>query len=580
MIIRANLLAALLILPWMCLGQGVDMEAEANRFSAMYFVQMDGANFFRMYDPANGMIEFRRRWPSWNLQGAAGWSASKDGDAFVVRCPNSKVSYVFRKGRPHILNVDGKKIRMQFEEEPSMPGGLVDMWDGAEEEARQFHAKKWPGRFAPFYGNPNHSAVLFALFAAVGVWLFLYGSRIWWWAAGAVVSAVSLWLLVKTGGRGGIVALGVAGVVMVGFRLFRREGRWRACVLAAMAVLAAVFLFAGGSIGRISTRISDKGNVSRMEVWKSAPRMMVDAPLGWGETGSGRAYSDWYQPLTSSFVTPTLTSDHLTYMVDFGWFGRFLWVFAWTALLAALVRFAVGGGSPLPLALFTILGVASVFNPLLHVKTLWLLPLASLGFFLVARPWKEARRYLLPGGIALAVSLAVLVAFYLGGSGDSRNARPRIHTDGDRVFIGSEEPSTWIVDDRYTLGWLFAPKEIRYFYSHIPNAGALGYAQSVKSVPARVGRLVLAGRRCAEYIDLWKAGKAPSAVELLFISPAMPLASVPERLRRESRFKMVVGEFAARYEQVYGKIGNSDEIAIAEGAEVYVPGWVGLAVGR
>ena len=40
---------------------------------------------------------------------------------------------------------------------------------------------------------------------------------------------------------------------------------------------------------------------------------------------------------------------------------------------------------------------------------------------------------------------------------------------------------------------------------------------------------------------------------------------------------MVLGEFASRYADVYGKPPFPDWVATVDGAELYIPGWVGLA---
>ena len=39
----------------------------------------------------------------------------------------------------------------------------------------------------------------------------------------------------------------------------------------------------------------------------------------------------------------SLVSDHLTHLVGYGWFGRWLWMFGWFAALALLWKFARGG---------------------------------------------------------------------------------------------------------------------------------------------------------------------------------------------------------------------------------------------
>lgn len=564
-------------------AQENNSPAEAERFSQMYFAPMDGANFFRLYAPETGTVEFRKDWRTGGLLGAGGWRAKwgKNKGDVTVLAPGSQIAYTFRKGRPFCMEEPGgKKLQMQFEGEPIIHGAIPSMWDGAKEEALETVARKWPTRFSLFYVNPNHSAVLFAELALLSLFAFLYFRRPYLVAIGAVGFAASVFLLLKTEGRGGVLALAVGAVLLIGFRFFRQGGKVRLLSIGLLAITAFAFLCIGGNIGRISFSAKDAGdamsNSARMEKWRYVPRMMVEAPNGWGATSPGRAYSDWYQPLSSSAVTPTLDSDHLTYMTGFGWTGRFLWAFCWAALLFSLVRFAVKGYTPLSAALFSALAVAAMFNPLLHKFSLWVVPVASLLPVAIARPWRDIKGHVLPLSLAVAFALLVCTMFFFVGREKSLLAVPSIHADENRVCVGSTAPQIWVADDRYSLGWLFAPKEIRHFYSAYPGAAPLGYTDDLAAVPAHVGRLAVAGRLCREYINKWRKGRAPIADELIFLSPGMPFSDVPYELRKRCRFAMVVGEFAARYAEVYGKLDTSNGVLLTEGSEVYLPGWVGL----
>ena len=585
----ALLLAFALATVWNARAAGGSAEAEATRFSQMYFAPMDGANFFRLYAPGTGMVEFRRNWRTRGLEGAGGWSAAvgTNGDV-VVREPGSRASYTFRTGRPYsIVASDGSQLHMQFDEEPVISGEIPPMWEGAEEDARESVVKKFTGnRLKLFYVNPNHAAMLLAELAVLGLFAFLFGNRKSVIASGIVGFVLAAFLLVKTDGRGGALGFAVGATLLLGFRFFRPGGKIRAAVISALALAAVVaFCIGAGLGGRFSAKKITSSNWERFEEWGTAPRMMVDAPYGWGETGAGRAYGNWYQSLSSHMVTPTLDSDHLTYMTGFGWFGRFVWGCVWFVLLFSLFRFCLGGGrgatalpsgSPLPLAEFSALFVAAMFNPILHVWSLWLVPVASLWPFIASRPWKVPKKYLVPLIAAAAASLLVCAGFYWAGRGPSRQAVLPIFADGRRVFMGSRNPTVWVADDRYSIGWLTAPKEIRRFYAAYPRARPLGYVQDLSDVPSPVRRLAVAGSLCREYVKLWEKGEAPKAGELIFLSPGMPLSAVPESLRRSCKFALVVGEFAARYEDVYGHLDGADGVIVTEGSEVYLPGWVGL----
>ncbi len=557
------------------------VQEEVNRFFGMYFAPMDGANFFRLYAPGTGMVEFRKNWHTGGIDGAGGWRAKVEPNGDVtIQEPGSQASYTFRKGSPYsIVTSDGKRGLIDSEKKAVMQSEIPPLWDGAEEDAREALAEKWQdGRLKLFYVNPNHAATLLAELALLGLFAFLYCSRKSVISVGAVGVVAAAVLLAKTGGRGGALCFAVGAALLLGFRFFRPGNRVRLAVASGVAVVAIVVFCVGSGLGgRLSAKsIDDASTSSRLQKWQDVPRMMVDAPSGWGVAPAGRAYMDWYQPLDSFAVTPTLDSDHLTCMTGFGWFGRFAWAGIWFVVLFALFRFAAGGGSPLPSAMCTALGVAAMFNPVLHEWTLWLLPVASVCPFVVSRPWNVPRRYAVPTVAAAIVSLLVCAGFYLAGRGPSRNAALPVFADGSRVCVRSQDPGIWFADDRNTLGYLNAPKEIRYFYSAYPLSRPLGYVQKLTDVPSRVHRLAVAGNLCREYVKLWKEGGAPKAEELIFLSPGMPLADVPGELRKSCSFAFVVGEFAARYENVYGNLDASDDVVQIEGAEVYLPGWVGL----
>ena len=185
-------------------------EAEAQRFSQMYFAPMDGANFFRLYAPGTGMVEFIRNWQTRDIDGAGGWSALESGGDITVREPGSQASYTFRKGRPlSMVSSDGNRLRMEFDNEPTVSGDIPPMWEGAREEALAVASQKWQGtgRLSLFYTNPNHAAMLLAELALLGLFAFLFCRRWFVIICGIPVLAASAYFLLKTDGRGGFIAL-------------------------------------------------------------------------------------------------------------------------------------------------------------------------------------------------------------------------------------------------------------------------------------------------------------------------------------------------------------------------------------
>ena len=114
-------------------GAALGVQGEAGRFLQMYFAPMDGGNFFRLYAPGTGMVEFRKNARTGWLEGAGGWSAVEADGGITIREPGSPLAYAFRKGRPFALQAsDGKWRNTKFEGEPEIPGDIPPMWEGAK----------------------------------------------------------------------------------------------------------------------------------------------------------------------------------------------------------------------------------------------------------------------------------------------------------------------------------------------------------------------------------------------------------------------------------------------------------------
>ena len=156
------------------------LKSAASRFAQMYFAPMSGGGFYRMRDPASGMVEFRRR-ADGSFAAPPGWSASAKGDSVTVTPPGGGgCAFRFKNGAPDTLVYGGKGYRIKVEGEERVLRGLVpEMWREDRSAAADPVNKKWPGRFTFFYRNPNREAVLFGSAALAFLALFHYASRRW-----------------------------------------------------------------------------------------------------------------------------------------------------------------------------------------------------------------------------------------------------------------------------------------------------------------------------------------------------------------------------------------------------------------
>ena len=306
--------------------------------------------------------------------------------------------------------------------------------------------------------------------------------------------------------------------------------------------------------------------------------MMVDAPSGWGWGVSGSAYANWYQAPSEFRVVRTLVNSHLTWLVEMGWFGRIAYLVGVFALLFFLGILAKWGASPLPLALYTSLFTAGLFNSVMEAPTLWLLPCASLALLLTtgvrkAVAWRPAVVFsLLVGFVLSGLTLSVLA--YIG----TRESHvPQLYADGGRVIVNGKEADTWVVDDQAVLGGGFLGRELRMFYAAFPQTSPMGIVWSLKDVPASAKRLVVAGRRCEDFLAAFAedSGIAKRFDSIVFLSPPFAASSVPEALSSLPGFRMMQGELAAR---LTPEAENPPPfLTIIPGAELYLPGWMRMA---
>ena len=552
--------------------------------------------YFRMMGPDGQLREFKQTGKR-AFHSPPGWSAKSDGDKVTVEDPESR-RYIFDNGRLAVYeNAEGRHA-LSYPVEPCYGGQPPSLWglDPAEVDQkslkRQFERKtniwRMTGRFTMGFRSPNAAGGLLACMALVGVSFFL-GSAKPRIVLGALLSSSALVGLVMTGSRGGLVAFGAGFLALLVLSFFRRAvqpvGRRILVLLVCLAVTAGAVLawkgtgfltrsLAGGAAGR------GEGS-DRVSIVSSALRMMADAPGGWGVRNAGPAYSNWYQPMGGNTWQLTLVSDQLTRLVGYGWLGRGLWIFGWLAALSLLWTFARRGFGMGGVAVWLALAVASSFNMMLSESALWVLPLLYGGWFVFRMVLGEFRavcayaKSLAFAAASSAVLLGILFAVCMSVSPSA----PRIRYADGAVLIGAGNPEICIVDDGETLGGIYAQNLLRRHYIKHPKAPAAAYCRDLAAVPAGCRRLVLPGKQGKNYLTLLEQGLAPLAREVAFVSPPFAPKDVPNALSDRSHVGLLLGEFAARYVDVYGEGPHPAWVTMVKGAELYIPDWPDYVIG-
>ena len=570
---------------------GVKWTAGDEESVAGAYLVSENAFEMRMRQPDGKVRIFHRDFESPNLlYGDEPWVGEDLGGGVFKILTNPQ----FKGGRTGFVFKDGHLVRMAFGRKdynfqempyPAATNSLESLWprELTSKEALDLFGT-WGSadkRWRLGYHNPNKGGCLCAEFVVLALALLLFAKgRKWIIVAGAAVAIGAFFLLVKTESRSAFVALTAGALVLLVFRMRSLLTLKRILVIVGVLAIAVGVVCLGGVSKRFTTGIVDVSGESdafRVKVWSVAPKMMVDAPCGWGLGRSGVAYSNWYQPPTDFKVSRTLVNSHLTWLVEFGWLGRFLYIWAVVGGLLFLLSIARRGANPLPAALFLTLLVAGAFNSVMESPTLWLLPLAVLvvNVYVDRRCCSANVNAVIPIAAGAVVSLLCLATFAVVGS--VGRAAPELYASGGKIVVNGKHARTWVVDDNVVLGKAFLGKELRMYYGAFPQEPPLGLVWNVADLPKEAEHVVLAGKRGADFLSMWRERPAiaDGFKSIVFISPTFAASSLPLELTSRKNVKVYQGELATR---LTPDMSNPPSfLKIVPGAELYIPGWMRIA---
>jgi len=544
--------------------------------SCASFVPLNGS-VFRMRQPDGQTRLFVRdaATPEF-LRGEPPWVAEQDGSrTLVMTDPEFKggqTGFMFLNGFLRGVLADGREYRIPPAPAAKSPDGIAQLWPAAESRlvaAATPDIWKDGSRLRLWFDNPNKAGLLFAelaLAALALVFLRPVALRL----LGALLSLAAFAGLALTSSRGAFLSF-VCGLLVLALTRAKALLTWRRiAVLAAAGCVVVGCLLVSGQGDRFGRNLFREGarETSRLTVWAAVPRMMVDAPGGWGFGNSARAYIDWYQE-KSDCLLKNLISGHLTFLVEAGWTLRCAYLFGWAFLLFLSLARALKGGSPVPAAVLAAFAVAACFNPVLTVPELLAIPLAAVGIVL-ARPRADGAR-LWRTGAALAAGATALVLVGVFVAAAFLQDGVRVRRSGDAVCLNGARPDVWLVDDDYVLHggywWLFG-RELRAWFSANPRARAVGRAASLADLPREMDVLVLAGEACRGYIGL---ANRPKAAHTVFLSPSFGWDEVPSDVLAASDVRLVAGTLAARLQPAPAE--RPEWVRLVPGAELYIPEW-------
>jgi len=294
-------------------------------------------------------------------------------------------------------------------------------------------------------GNPNKTAALIVSLM-IGFWALAY-IRTWgFWVALAGFTALGI-CLDHTFSRGGFVAI-FLGLIPV-LWMAPRQWPWKRIG----GIVAAVWIIIGFSVyfqahERLGQGMvqEDRSISNRLELWKHAPAMMVDAPGGWGLGQSGKAFMEWYQPLDRQESYRTMVNSHLTWLVEFGWPGRFLYLAGWLTVFVICLPTSRSRWLAIPFGIWLAFFVSAIFSSVAEEPWVWVAPglalLSSVAWRMKTSVWPPRSAWVWPPAAAALILLLVPVLWQGTEVQRIRSA----------VVIGQGPPSLWVVSDEAVLG--------------------------------------------------------------------------------------------------------------------------------
>lgn len=306
------------------------------------------------------------------------------------------------------------------------------------------------------FGNPNKTAALIGTLILLVQVLRVHNkiARVGWIVATLLLGVCQ----VHTYSRGGLIAT-VAGLLI--YWAIATRGRFGLAspgeLWAIVGLLVSLMVYSALPHVEASKRYTqgwapgteeDRSITNRLRIWKDVPRMMRDAPGGWGAGKSGDAWTQYYQPAQTRYQYRTLVNSHLSWLVELGWLGRWAYLSAWGIVAALLWSLAMAERDKRRMAVvaatggaWAVFGVSACFSSVAESAVICSLPIAMLVFLCwwegkTFRACSSAKRaFARAGGGVLIGSACLLLTTFIVGKAKAEEQAIRYHRGV--VWIGS-----------------------------------------------------------------------------------------------------------------------------------------------
>jgi len=417
-------------------------------------------------------------------------------------------------------------------------------------------------------GNPNKTAALIAMLM-IAVWAFANIRKWGFWISLVLFTGLGIGLI-HTFSRGGIIALFLGSVPIIYFA--NRPWPWSKII----GITISIWIMVGVTIFLDAQDRYEQGVIkedrsigNRIEIWKAAPQMMVDAPNGWGIGKSGQAYMEWYQPQNHTEQYRTLVNSHLTWLVELGWPLRFLYIVSWFALF--LICWPKTGLTALsiPLGVWIAFGIAAVFSSVAESPWLWILPiiclLATIALRWKQKLWPAPILWTIPFGVSAATILA-LVIVGSGGTG--------LHAFNGGVVFGNNPPEIWIVVNSKVMGQNYGHAIRHYLSSSDSSNASIGVIESAAAMPDLTGKIVVVADMIPN--DDRIKSSLMSAKQIVLLNPSFFPQEINATKEHDGQIRIIFGEFSqSPSTNAWGSVGSVERVP---GVGDFLPHWPELAL--
>lgn len=330
------------------------------------------------------------------------------------------------------------------------------------------------------FGNPNKTAIMIAELM-ICVWGLVYIKKYGF----ILATVIFLFLggcLFHTFSRGGLVAV-IVGCSILLITYWKKISQERKIAILMAVIILFIYALYLGLHKRcmVEVIVNDRSVTNRIEIWKSVPYMIVDAPSGWGWGNSGAAFMRWYQSPERVEPYRTLVNSHFTWLVEGSWIFRFSYISFWLFIL--LLCFPMKQKSlwlSFPFAIWICFGIGAFFSSVAESIILWILPIFSFGAVLYLR--FSLRIYSLLLCIALSISLSICLLVHIIFYNKSG-----IGLHNENLILGMTEPQIWIIINEEKLGEYEYARSLRKFFAEFPmEKRTIIFTKSINDVPYKM----------------------------------------------------------------------------------------------